>query len=99
MADASNDVPAQSLQDGDSTAPSDGTPDAAQAEWEATASGEPADEATATGADPDEIPSPDDEIPAEDLPGFAAQPETQGEAPNVAYLGDEGQGDLSPEDL
>ena len=41
----------------------------------------------------------DDEIPAEDLPSPESQPETQGEDPVIAELGDEGEGDLSAADL
>ncbi|CAH0171328.1 MULTISPECIES: hypothetical protein [unclassified Microbacterium] len=41
----------------------------------------------------------DDEIPEADLPSSAEQPETQGDDPVEAELGDEGQGDLAPEDL
>lgn len=40
-----------------------------------------------------------DEIPASDLPPESVQPETQGLDPVAAELGDEGQGDLAPEDL
>lgn len=70
--------------------------DAAQAEWD----GLDVDEGpTATGADPAEIPADDDEIPAEDLPGSEVQPGTQDHDPLEAALGDDGQGDLAPEDL
>jgi len=57
------------------------------------------DTATATGADPGEIPADDDDVPAEDLPRVTAQPETQGDSPLEAELGEDGQGDLAPEDL
>ena len=86
----------------ESTPSADPAEDPAQAEWERT---QAADEGrdlggdTATGRDPDEIPDADDEIPFEDLHSAAAQPETQDEEPVTAELGDEGQGDLSPEDL
>lgn len=40
-----------------------------------------------------------EDIPATDLPSDTAQPETQGTDPVEAELGDEGQGDLAPEDL
>lgn len=52
-----------------------------------------------TGRDPAELPADNDEIPHDDLPGEAEQPETQGVSPTLAELGDEGQGDLAPEDL
>lgn len=79
--------------------------DPAQAEWartEALDAGVSPDDlsaATATGDDPAQIPADDDEIPAADLPRESLQPETQGESPEAAELGDEGQGDLAPEDL
>lgn len=100
---ASTDPAAQPLGDRDSSITSDD--DAAQREWERTdaveAGVDPAvlGTATATGADPDEIPSDEDDIPAADLPAGHAQPETQGESPIEAELGDDGQGDLAPEDL
>lgn len=40
-----------------------------------------------------------EEIPAEDLQGSQSQPESQGEDPVIAELGEEGEGDLSPEDV
>lgn len=75
--------------------------DAAQAEWEASDRDireAPADEETATGADPAELPSPLDEVPAEDLPGASALPESQGADPAMIDLGPDGEGDLSPGD-
>lgn len=78
------------------------TPDPAQEEWERTQAideGREPDLATATGRDPDEIPDPEDEIPFEDLHDQAAQPETQGDEPVSAELGEDGQGDVAPEDL
>ncbi|KAA9089854.1 sugar ABC transporter ATPase [Microbacterium radiodurans] len=103
------DAGVQPLRDGDATSEADPSLDPAQQEWERTeaiddaleAGVDPAvlDTATATGADPAEIVSDDDEIPAEDLPVSRVQPETQGEDPVVAELGEEGEGDLGPEDL
>lgn len=61
--------------------------------------GAPDDDITATGADPSEIPDPLDEIPAADLPTGELQPESQDEDPLMAELGEEGQGDLAPEDV
>lgn len=95
----------QPLRDGDATSEADPSDDAAQAEWERTealddgASVDELDAATATGRDPDEIPDPDDEVPADDLPASGAQPESQGEDPVLADLGEEGQGDLGPGDV
>ncbi|MFC4137453.1 MULTISPECIES: sugar ABC transporter ATPase [unclassified Microbacterium] len=86
------------LRDADATTRSDPESDPAQREWEDAGSAED-EAATATGRDPDEIPDPEDEIPAEDLPRPEAQPETQGADPEVAELGEDGQGDISPEDL
>ena len=94
----------QPLRDDDSSIDPDAL-DPAQAEWERTVAldegADPADldAATATGADPAEIPEDDDQIPASDLPGEALQPESQGDSPLEAELGDDGQGDLAPEDL
>ncbi len=52
----------------------------------------------------DTNPTPDtpfrnDDVPSADLPGSTDQPETQGADPVVAELGEDGEGDLSPEDL
>lgn len=94
----------QPLRDRDATAQGDPADDPAQADWEQTealddgASEEDLDGTTATGRDPDEIAAADDEIPAEDLHGSNSQPESQGEDPVIADLGDEGEGDLAPED-
>ena len=41
----------------------------------------------------------DTEIPLTDLPSDQEQPESQGDEPVEAELGEEGQGDLAPEDL
>jgi len=49
------------------------------------------DSALPTGGDAD--------IPPADLPDEALQPETQGSDPVDAELGEDGQGDLAPEDL
>lgn len=40
-----------------------------------------------------------EEIPQTDLPSSTAQPESQGEDPLIADLGEDGEGDLSPDDL
>ncbi|WP_460802170.1 sugar ABC transporter ATPase [Microbacterium sp. GXF6406] len=100
--DRDEDVLPQPLRDRDATTNADPSADPAQAEWERTEAldrGEDPDGATATGRDPAEIPEPDDQIPDEDLPSSTAQPETQGEDPAVAELGEGGEGDLAPEDL
>lgn len=95
----------QPVRDNDTSIEPDPTRDPAQADWdrtEAVDAGVPADEldtATATGDDPAQLPADDDEVPAADLPGQGRQPETQGLSPEEAELGDEGQGDLAPEDL
>ncbi|MGP3535341.1 sugar ABC transporter ATPase [Microbacterium sp. RD1] len=102
--DDAGDPGIQPLRDGDTSVEADPADDPAQAEWDRTtaldegASLDDFDPATATGADPDEIPSPDDEVPAEDLPADWQQPETQGQDPEIAELGDDGEGDLAPED-
>ena len=96
---------AQPLRDGDTSIEPDAQADPAPAEGDRTtaldagASADDLDAATATGDDPAMIPDPLDEIPAEDLPRDAVQPETQGVAPELAELGEDGQGDLAPEDL
>lgn len=95
----------QPVRDRDTSIELDPDRDPAQAEWSRTAAldeGASPDDlaaATATGDDPAQLPADDDEIPAADLPGEVLQPETQGASPEVAELGDEGQGDLAPEDL
>ncbi|WP_315105561.1 sugar ABC transporter ATPase [uncultured Microbacterium sp.] len=105
MESTPDDVGGQPLRDGDATTEADPSNDPAQAEWERTealddgAASEDLEASTATGRDPDEIPDPDDEVPAEDLPGSAPQPESQGEDPVLADLGEEGQGDLGPGDV
>ncbi|MBA8817187.1 hypothetical protein FHX48_002285 [Microbacterium halimionae] len=78
----------QPLRDNDTSIETDPAEDPAQAEWDQTASFD-------EGADPVE----DAEIPAAALPNRAIQPETQGDNPVAAELGEEGQGDLAPEDL
>ncbi|MDF2558926.1 MAG: hypothetical protein K0R99_372 [Microbacterium sp.] len=94
----------QPLRDADATALGDGR-DPAQAEWERTsaldegATDDELDPVTATGADPDDLPAPDDEVPAEDLPGSAVQPESQGEDPLLAEIGEDGEGDLGTGDI
>ena len=98
-------VGVQPLRDGDTSIEPDPTIDPAQAEWDRTTAldegADPADldEQTATGDDPAQLPDDLDEVPATDLPSSVFQPETQGLDPNEAELGDEGQGDLAPEDL
>ncbi|MDF2492315.1 MAG: ABC-type sugar transport system, ATPase component [Microbacterium sp.] len=92
----------QPLRDEDTSIEPDATADPAQAEWDATLAadaGEVAHPATATGADPAEIPSDEDEIPAEDIHPDSTLPETQGIDPLESELGEDGQGDLAPEDL
>lgn len=94
----------QPLRDGDSSIEPDPAADPAQAEWDETtaldegASPDDLDIATATGDDPALLHSPDEEIPATDLPTSFEQPETQGDDPSIADLGEDGQGDLAPED-
>ncbi|MCK6066904.1 MULTISPECIES: sugar ABC transporter ATPase [Microbacterium] len=94
----------QPLRDGDTSIEPDPAADPAQAEWEETialdegASPEDLHPATATGDDPAQIPSDTDEIPAEDRVADWQQPETQGLDPEIADLGEEGEGDLAPED-
>lgn len=101
----SDDTAMQALRDNDASIEADPALDPAQAEWDrTTALDEGADPAdfgldTQTGADPDEIPGDDDQIPASDLPTDEMQPDTQGDDPLEAELGEDGQGDLSPEDL
>lgn len=99
----------QPLRDNDASIEPDPAADPAQREWDRTeaadaaieAGADPAtlDTATATSDDPAHLPADDDEIPADDLPAAAAQPETQGVDPVVAELGEDGEGDLAPEDL
>ncbi|WP_144796798.1 sugar ABC transporter ATPase [Microbacterium paludicola] len=78
------------------------TPDPAQQEWERTQAldeGVELNETVVTGRDPAELPDADDEIPFEDIPAEGLLPETQDDDPVTAELGEDGQGDLSPEDL
>ena len=95
----------QPLRDGDTSIEADPDQDPAQVEWDRTtaldegAAREDLDIDTATGDDPAQLPADDDDIPATDLPASAMQPETQGVDPLDAELGEDGQGDLSPEDL
>ena len=49
--------------------------------------------------DPSDVPSAADDIPSRDLPDSVDQPETQGADPLAAELGEDGEGDLAPEDL
>jgi hypothetical protein len=46
-----------------------------------------------------DVPAGSDEIPSADLPDSTDQPETQGADPVAAELGEDGEGDLAPEDL
>lgn len=106
---AAEDAGIQPLRDGDATSVADADLDPAQREWdrtdaidEALDSGvDPAelDVATATSDDPAHIPSDEDEIPAEDLPTGYAQPETQGDDPVIAELGEDGEGDINDEGM
>ncbi len=94
----------QPLRDGDTSVEADPAADPAQAEWDETtaldegASPEDLHPTTATGDDPAQIPADDDEVPAEDLAAGWQQPESQGDDPAIADLGEDGQGDLAPED-
>ena len=94
---------ARPVRDTDATSTADPADDPAQAEWDRTSE---LDEAAA--ADPDL----DGAIPAEDGAfGSAAdgelvedadedlQPESQGEDPLIASIGEDGEGDLAPEDV
>jgi hypothetical protein len=98
-------VGVQPLRDEDTSIEPDPTLDPAQVEWDRTTaldegfSPDDIDEQTATGDDPAQLSDERDEIPAADLPGSVFQPETQGLDPNEAQLGEDGQGDLAPEDL
>ncbi|SBS72091.1 sugar ABC transporter ATPase [uncultured Microbacterium sp.] len=85
----------QPLTGRDTTSFDDPSQDPAQAEWEQAGDSE----TTGTGADPAEIPDESDEVPATDLPTSAEQPETQGEDPVIAELGEDGQGELAPGDV
>lgn len=104
-ADEPGQTDAQPLRDGDTSIEPDPTRDPAQAEWDRTAQldagadPDDLDDATATGDDPAMIPDELDEIPASDLPAASEQPESQGMSPLEAELGEEGNGDLAPEDL
>ena len=93
----------QPLRDGDAAAPADPSDDPSQAEWGRTEAIEGGDEdlaaSTATGRDPAEIPDAADEVLSEDLPAPELQPESQGDDPVIAELGEDGEGDLSPVDV
>ncbi|WZH35360.1 MAG: sugar ABC transporter ATPase [Microbacterium enclense] len=95
----------QPLRDGDTSIEPDPALDPAQAEWDATTAldeGVDPDDinpATATGADPAEIPADDSDIPLEDIHPESTGTDSQGEEPGIVELGEEGQGDLAPEDL
>ncbi|GLJ81037.1 hypothetical protein GCM10017586_27200 [Microbacterium imperiale] len=106
---AAEDAGIQPLRDGDATSEADPSLDPAQQEWDRTdaidealdAGVDPADldVATATGDDPAHLVDDTDEIPATDQPSSGLQPESQGDDPIVAELGEDGEGDLSDEDL
>ena len=93
----------QPMRDGDTSIELDPERDPAQREWDLTTAidegREPDDVATATGDDPAHLPADDDDIPASDVHPSGAQPDTQGTDPLDAELGEDGQGDLAPEDL
>ncbi|WP_426321654.1 sugar ABC transporter ATPase [Microbacterium sp. E-13] len=100
-------VGVQPLRDRDTSIEPDPTLDPAQAEWDRTngpdsdgadSDGFDEDGPTATGDDPAHIPSDDEEVPRSDMPADFLQPETQDLDPTIAELGEEGQGDLAPED-
>lgn len=87
---SSADVPSQPLEGTDASVSSEA--DAAQREWDG--------DAVEGQQFPDDArPVDESEVPGVDQPPEAVQPETQGEEPIEAELGDEGQGDLAPEDL
>jgi hypothetical protein len=93
---------AQPLRDRDTSIEPDPTLDEAQREWDLTTAldqGAEPDDPTATGDDPAQLPADDDEVPSSDLPGADDQPETQGTDPVDTVIGEDGQGDLAPEDL
>ena len=95
----------QPLRDRDTSIEPDPTLDPAQAEWDRTtaldegADPDDLDAATATGDDPAHLRSDEDQVPGADMPGESLQPESQGLSPEAVELGEEGQGDLAPEDL
>ena len=98
-------VGAQPVAGRDTTIEQDPAAVPAQAEWEMTQRRDEGDpdvldpSPAATGDDPDQIPGDIDQIPVDDLPGRAGQPDSQGEDPVVAELGEEGEGDIGPADL
>jgi len=51
------------------------------------------------GDDPAQLPAYDDEIPLDGIHPDDTGTDSQGEDPGVVELGEEGQGDLAPEDL
>jgi hypothetical protein len=92
----------QPLRDQDTSIEPDPTLDPAQAEWDRTSGQAPDDftenPVTATGDDPAHLPSDEDQVPRFDMPAEGLQPETQDLSPEIAELGESGQGDLAPED-
>lgn len=89
----------QPIRDTDATTMDDPTADAAQAEWEREAALD-----GTTIEDDRVLPAPrtDSAEAGTDEPidrtGDEALPESQGDAPLLADLGEDGEGDLSPED-
>lgn len=88
----------QPLRDQDTSIEPDPTLDPAQAEWDRTPDVFDEDPVTATGDDPAHLPSDEDQVPRFDMPSEGLQPETQDLSPEIAELGESGQGDLAPED-
>ena len=93
----------------DTSVIADPTADPAQREWDRTRErdGDAVEsdnviesEVGPEGVDtPDAVEVDDTQIPLEDLPTSGVQPETQGEDPVVAELGEEGEGDLGHGDI
>ena len=103
MSDAGNED--RGVDDAEATAPDGTVEDPAQAQWERTeaveegASQEELDATTATGRDPDEFAAADDVIPGSEPHGVEPQPESQGDEILLAEMGEDGEGDISPEDV
>jgi hypothetical protein len=99
------DIPAQPLRGRDTSVAADPDSDPAQQEWARTealdAGADPSelDPQTATGDDPAHLAGEDSEVPMQDVPAEGLQPESQGDSPLAVELGEDGQGDLAPEDL
>src|SRR5690606_33111296 len=97
-----------STQNEDTSVIADPTADPAQREWDRTRErdeGGAAEEMTESDVGPEALDTPDaveaddTRVPLEDLPISGVQPETQGEDPVVAELGEEGEGDLGHGDI